>query len=77
MERIRLIWDFRNIEAEKIALHHVKHLNEYLSDKKVSNSSAHHQQISEHHWIAFIDTDRENMILLRDALKPQRGEKLK
>jgi hypothetical protein len=74
MERIKLIWDFRSPDAEKIASHHVKHLLEYISSKELANTSASHEKISELFWIAFIETDKVNMIDLRDNLKPHRGE---
>ncbi len=74
MARIKLIWDFRNKDAEQIATHHVKHLEEYLSTKKIENSNAGVEMISEDHWIGFIETDKSRMIELRDALKPQRGQ---
>lgn len=73
---IKLIWDFRSIDGEKIAEHHVKHLNEYIQANKITNSKAEHSLISPNHWIAFITTPKTNMIQLRDALKPQRGEVL-
>ena len=76
MERIKLIWDFRSPDAEKIASHHVKHLLEYISSKEIKSSTASHEIISEKHWIAFIETDKSNMIELRDNLKPHRGETL-
>lgn len=74
MEKIKLIWDFRNADPLKMAEHHAKHLKEYLIEKKVLNSSAHFKQITNQHAQAFIITEKSNMILLRDALKPQRGE---
>jgi len=74
MERIKLIWDFRSVDSEKIAVHHVKHLLEYISAKSIINSTASHQKINDAYWIAFIETDKSNMIQLRDDLKPHRGE---
>ncbi|MFT6746716.1 MAG: hypothetical protein ACJAZ2_001060 [Glaciecola sp.] len=74
MERIKLIWDFRNMEAEKIAEHHVKHLEEYIISEKINDTTAHCEMITPNYWIAFLKTDKTNMIELRDALKPHRGE---
>lgn len=73
MERIKLIWDFKNPNAEKIATHHVKHLLEYISSKNIKKSDASCEEISNFHWIAYIETDKSNMIELRDKLKPHRG----
>ncbi len=74
MERIKLIWDFRSPDAEKIASHHVKHLVEYITTKNIIDSNASYEKISDMYWIAFIETDKSNMIELRDNLKPHRGE---
>tara|TARA_B100000795_G_C22804363_1_gene443891 strand:- start:4866 stop:5096 length:231 start_codon:yes stop_codon:yes gene_type:complete len=74
MERIKLIWDFRSIDAEKIATHHVKHLQQYITAKDLQKSTASEQKISDAYWTAFIETDKSNMIQLRDDLKPHRGE---
>ncbi|MFT6715442.1 MAG: hypothetical protein ACJA0Q_000069 [Saprospiraceae bacterium] len=75
-QRIKLIWDFRNVEAEKIAEHHVKHLEEYIASKKVQNTSAHYEMVLPNHWIAYLITHKSMMIELRDALKPHRGERI-
>jgi len=74
MQRIKLIWDFRNNEAEKIAAHHVKHLNEYIVSENIKDTSAGFELITPNYYIAYLITDKSNMITLRDALKPHRGE---
>lgn len=74
MERIKLIWDFRSADAEKIAEHHVKHLLEYISAKNISNSTASHEKVNDAYWTAHIETTRNYLIQLRDDLKPHRGE---
>lgn len=74
MEMIKLIWDFRSLDGEKIAEHHVKHLSEYIKNKNLDNTSADFTQISDLHWVAYITTAKINMIQLRDDLKPHRGE---
>jgi hypothetical protein len=74
MQRIKLIWDFRSIDGAKIAEHHVKHLDQYIFSKELTDTSASFEKISENHWIAYLETEKEKMIELRDALKPHRGE---
>ena len=74
MQRIKLIWDFRNTEAEKIAEHHVKHLNEYIASQKLEDTSSGFELVAPNYYIAYLLTDKSNMITLRDALKPHRGE---
>jgi hypothetical protein len=74
MQRIKLIWDFRSVDAETIANHHVNHLQEYIESKQLKNTLAGFEMKVENHWIAYLATDKSLMIELRDALKPHRGE---
>lgn len=74
MSKIKLIWDFRGEGALQTAKHHAVHLNEFLEREKVLDSSGDYAQISQMHSIAFVISDKSNMIVLRDALKPNRGE---
>lgn len=74
MSRIKLIWDFRGEGALQTAKHHAIHLNEFLEREQIADSFGDCTQISEMHSIAFVITDKTNMIILRDALKPNRGE---
>lgn len=71
--RIKLIWDLRGPDAEQTAKHHAIHLKEY-ADKHLneSNTSGVEKQ-SEMHSIAYMICDREQMIEIRDALKPHRA----
>lgn len=72
--RIKLIWDFRGPDAHAIAQHHKIHLDDYLVIAKTPNAVSGIEQLSEFHAIAFVTVDKENMITLRDVLKPHRGE---
>lgn len=74
IQRIKLIWDFKGATALNTAKHHQIHLNEYVDMEKIPNTESGFQQISEFHSIAFLTVDKENMITVRDALKPHRGE---
>ena len=74
IQRIKLIWDFKGESALNTAKHHQIHLKEYVDMEKISNTESGFQQISEFHSIAFLTVDKENMITVRDALKPHRGE---
>ena len=73
--KIKLIWDFRGSNGAGTAKHHVIHLNEFIDRESISATTAHHESLSEFHSIAYLITPKKNMILLRDALKPNRGEK--
>ncbi len=73
--KIKLIWDFRGGNGSGTAKHHVIHLNEFIERESIADTTAHHESLSESHSIAYLITPKENMITLRDALKPNRGEK--
>lgn len=73
-ERIKLIWDFRGEAALNTAKHHQIHLDEYVQIEKIPDTVSGFEQLSEFHSIAFLTVNRENMLAVRDALKPHRGE---
>ncbi len=75
MERlIKLIWDFRGPDAEKIADHHIIHLNEFVAIEKLPITIVEKQKINENYCIAYMVVNDQQMIDLRDRLKPHRGE---
>lgn len=71
---IKLIWDFKGATAQKIAEHHAKHLKEYSIIHKTEYSITGIEIIHEMHCIAYMIVDRNEMISVRDSLKPQRAE---
>lgn len=72
--QIKLIWDFRGPAAAKTAEHHEIHLKEYIAMEKLPITITGFESKSELHAIAYIVVTDEQMIPLRDALKPHRGE---
>ena len=74
MKRLKLIWDFRGIDALETAKHHEVHLNEFIKKDKLESSEAGYEEITDVHTIAFIIVLEKDMIAVRDALLPQRGE---
>ena len=72
--QIKLIWDFRGPAAAKTAEHHEIHLKEYISIEKLSPNITGFKIIDELYALAFMVVNEENMIIVRDALKPHRGE---
>lgn len=72
--KIKLIWDFRGSVASKTAEHHEIHLKEYIQSEKLPLNITGFQCINELHAIAFMVVEETNMITVRDALKPHRGE---
>ncbi|MFM9826047.1 hypothetical protein [Flavobacterium sp.] len=73
-EKIKLIWDFRGPASAKTAEHHEIHLKQYISFEKLSPNTTGFETFGEMHAIAFMVVTNENMIEVRDALKPHRGE---
>ena len=72
--KIKLIWDFRGPASAKIAEHHEIHLKEYIAIEKIALNITGFEIINDMHAIAFMVVTDENMISIRDALKPHRGE---
>jgi hypothetical protein len=72
--KIKLIWDFRGPAALKTAQHHEKHLKEFIVMENLELNITGHQIISDMQSIAYLVVEEENMITVRDQLKPHRGE---
>ncbi len=72
--KIKLIWDFRGQASEKTAQHHEIHLKEYIIAEKLLMNITGFNFINEMHAIAFMVVIDEEMIAVRDSLKPHRGE---
>ena len=74
MRQIKLIWDFRGEAASKTAEHHEIHLKEYITIEKFPITITGFEIKNELYAIAFMVVTDDNMIQVRDALKPHRGE---
>ncbi|WP_276391620.1 hypothetical protein [Eudoraea chungangensis] len=72
--KIKLIWDFRGLDALEIAKHHDKHLQEFIRKEELSLNISGHQFLNENHSIAFLVVEEKNMLIVRDALLPHRAE---
>lgn len=73
MRKIKLIWDFRGPDAQKIAEHHEIHLKEYVLREKLGNLNTGVETLNDHHVLAYLVVQEDQMISVRDALKPHRG----
>lgn len=74
MRKLKLIWDFRGQTSAKTAEHHEIHLKEYIAAEKLHINITGFEVYDEMYAIAFMVVTDENMISVRDALKPHRGE---
>jgi len=72
--KIKLIWDFRGPTSAKTAEHHEIHLKEFIEAEKLQLNITGFEIYNEMQAIAFMVVTDENMIAVRDALKPHRGE---
>jgi len=72
--KIKLIWDFRGPAGAKTAEHHEIHLKEFIQAEKLSLNITGFEALNDMHAIAYMVVAEENMIAVRDALKPHRGE---
>lgn len=74
MRKIKLIWDFRGQAATKTAEHHEIHLKEYIQIEKLPLNITGYTIINDMYALAFMVVEEKDMIAVRDALKPHRGE---
>lgn len=72
--KIKLIWDFRGPTSAKTAEHHEIHLKEFIIAENLPLNITGFEVYNEMQAIAFMVVTDENMIAVRDALKPHRGE---
>lgn len=71
---IKIIWDFRGEHNAEIAKHHAIHLKEFCIKENIEYSDINISIISEFHTLAFIITSKNNVVIIRDSLKPHRAE---
>lgn len=73
--RIRLHWDFFGPDAKVTAEHFLRHLDQFCAREGISGYT---------HWVreepvrctAIMECDEQYLKLLRDALRPVRGERV-
>lgn len=73
-KKIKLIWDFRGPAAAKTAEHHVIHLKEFIASEKLQLNITDVQHVNDMYSLAFLVVEESEMLKVRDALKPHRGE---
>lgn len=73
-QKLKLIWDFKGPDAERIAQHHAIHLKEYVQEASLKLNLTGYENMSETHTIAFLVVYKDEMPAVRDALKPHRGQ---
>ncbi|WP_405381443.1 hypothetical protein [Maribacter sp. LLG6340-A2] len=72
--KIKLIWDFKGPAALKTAEHHVIHLKEFIAIEGTALDITGYKELNDMHSIAFMVVEEQEMISVRDTLRPHRGE---
>lgn len=73
-KQLKLIWDFRGPDAQKTAEHHEIHLKEFIQMENLKNNITGVETISEVYTMAYLVVNENEMISVRDSLRPHRGE---
>ena len=74
MSYLKLIWDFKGPNSEHIAKHHEIHLKEFITSENLELNITGFTVLTDMHSIAYLVVNEAEMITVRDALKPHRGE---
>lgn len=72
--KIKLIWDFFGEDGLKTAEHHAIHLKEFSEKEKIETFGIGTEAQENETTSAFLVVAEENMIIVRDALRPKRGQ---
>ena len=73
-KQIKLIWDFRGSESLPIAEHHRIHLKEFIKKEGLELNETGIHKMSNMYTVAYMMVSETQMPIVRDALKPHRGE---
>lgn len=74
MKRIKMIWDFRGMDGEQTAIHHEIHLKEFAQRENLKETITGVEVVNDVYAIAYITVLESDMVTVRDALMPHRGE---
>ncbi len=72
-KKIKLIWEFFGDDALETAKHHAIHLEEFSKKESIATFGCS-SEMKEKHAEAYLIVEQSNMIKVRDALRPKRGE---
>lgn len=71
--QIKLVWDFYGHDAEGTAKHHVVHLKQFMAKENMSYAQTGIVSNEDLHCSAFMTVNENDVIPLRDALRPNRA----
>ncbi len=72
--KIKLIWDFKGLDAQKTAEHHQIHLKEFDKKENINSLGYNVESINEMHYTASMIVKEEIVLKVRDVLIPNRAE---
>ncbi len=73
---IKLLWDFRGSESLPIAQHHRIHLEGFIKKESLTLQETGVHKVNDSYSIAYMMVSEEEMLKVRDALRPHRGERI-
>lgn len=75
MSLLRFHWDFYGPDAPATAEHFIKHLDEFCTREGISGHRAWTTKLPVK-CSAVLECDEAHLVLVRDALRPKRGERV-
>ena len=75
--RIKLIWKFSGLDADKIAMHHLEHIEEYIDREKLEIFQIGNERIDDSTTISFIIISKDLLDKIKHDLKPHEGFKVR
>ncbi len=71
---IKLVWEFRGMDALGTAEHHIIHLKEFSIREKLSFYETAIEKINDNFVIAFLKVEEPDAQRIYGMIKPDRGE---
>lgn len=75
MGKLRFHWDFFGPDASETATHFLHHVDEFCAQKGIGEH-AHWTTDQQVRVVATLECDEEHLRIVRDALRPKRGERV-
>ena len=77
MKKVKLIWDFKGSNTEKMATHYNKHLIEFFESKSLQLHDSGVESVNDYHHLAYAVVNELDVNLVKHPLKPHRATLVK
>ena len=77
MKKVKLIWDFKGSNTEKMATHYNKHLIDFFESKSLQLHYSGVESINDYHHLAYAVVNESDVNIVKHLLKPHRAILLK